>query len=51
MFVYPTNAQAKLPEVFSKFAQLPAEPARLDPVVIAKNRDGWIKTWSEVVLK
>jgi len=51
MFVYPTNSQAKLPEVFTKFAQLPAEPALLDPAVIAKNRDAWIKAWSEVILK
>jgi len=51
MFVYPTNTQAKLPDVFTKFAQLPSQPARLDPAVIAKNRDAWIKAWSEVVLK
>ncbi len=51
MFVYPTNSQAKLPDVFTKFAQLPPEPARLDPAVIAKNRDAWIKAWTEVVLK
>ncbi len=51
MFVYPVNSQAKLPDVFTKFAQLPPEPARLDPAVIAKNRDAWIKAWSEVVLK
>ena len=51
MFVYPTNTQAKLPDVFTKFAQLPAQPAILDPAVIAKNRDAWIKAWSEVVLK
>jgi thiamine transport system substrate-binding protein len=51
MFVYPTNTQAKLPDVFTKFAQLPPQPARLDPAVIAKNRDAWIKAWSEVVLK
>ena len=51
MFVYPTNTQAKLPDVFTKFAQLPPDPARLDPAVIAKNRDAWIKAWREVVLK
>lgn len=51
MFVYPANTQAKLPDVFTKFAQLPPEPARIDPAVIAKNRDAWIKAWSEVVLK
>lgn len=51
MFVYPANSQAKLPDVFTKFAQLPTEPARLDPAEISKNRDAWIKAWSEVVLK
>ncbi len=51
MYVYPTNTQAKLPDVFTKFVQLPAEPARLDPAVIAENRDAWIKAWTEAVLK
>ncbi len=51
MYVYPTNTQARLPDVFTKFAQLPPAPARLDPAVIAKNRDAWIQAWTEAVLK
>jgi thiamine transport system substrate-binding protein len=51
MFVYPTNSGAKLPEVFIKYAQLPLEPARMDPMVISSNREAWISAWTEAVLK
>jgi thiamine transport system substrate-binding protein len=51
MFVYPVNPQAALPDVFQKYAQLPAQPAQLSPDMIAKNRDAWIQAWNGVVLK
>jgi len=51
MYVYPVNPKAGLPEVFQKYAQLPSQPARLDPDQIAKNRDAWIQAWNGVVLK
>jgi thiamine transport system substrate-binding protein len=51
MFVYPANQQAKLPEPYQKFAQLPEKPATLDPALIAKNRDAWIQSWTEAVLR
>lgn len=51
MFVYPVNPDAKLPDVFEKFSQVPAHPATLDPEMIAKNRDAWIREWTEVVLR
>jgi thiamine transport system substrate-binding protein len=51
MFVYPANQQAKLPDSYQKFAQLPEKPATLDPALIAKNRDAWIKAWTETVLR
>ena len=41
MFVYPVNQKAVLPEPFQKFAQVPGQPATLDPQVIARNRDAW----------
>jgi thiamine transport system substrate-binding protein len=50
MFVYPTNAQAKLPDEFVKYAQTPEKPASMDPAAIAKNRDAWIQAWSDLVL-
>jgi thiamine transport system substrate-binding protein len=50
MYVYPVNPAAKLPEVFVKYAQVPEQPARLDPAVIAANRDKWIADWTDTVL-
>ncbi|MFZ5910170.1 MAG: thiamine ABC transporter substrate-binding protein [Chloroflexota bacterium] len=51
MFVFPVNPQAQLPEAFVKFAQIPSQPARLDPAVIAANREQWIAAWTETVLR
>ena len=51
MFVYPANQNAKLPEPFQKFSQLPEKPAALDPALIAKNRDAWIQDWTQAVLR
>ena len=51
MFVYPVNPDAMLPELFTKYAQAPSEPAVLSPDEIAANRDEWIQKWTDVVLK
>lgn len=51
MFVFPVNPAAKLPQVFERWAQVPAEPATLGPAEIAAHRDEWIKAWTEVVLR
>jgi thiamine transport system substrate-binding protein len=51
MFVYPVNPNAKLPDVFVKYAQAPEQTATLPPDVIAAKRDEWIQAWSDVVLK
>jgi len=51
MFVYPVVKGAALPEAFTKYAQVPAQPATLAPAEIAKNRDAWIKAWNDTVLK
>lgn len=50
-FVYPVNAQAKLPAVFAKWSKTATQPANLAPDVIAKNRDKWIEEWTNIVLK
>jgi thiamine transport system substrate-binding protein len=46
MFVYPVNPDAKVPDVFTQNAQVPAKPATLDPQTIAVNRDAWIQGWN-----
>jgi thiamine transport system substrate-binding protein len=51
MFVYPVNSQAKLPDVFVKYAQAPEQPARMDMAEISRNRDTWIQAWTETVLR
>ncbi len=51
MFVFPVNADAQLPEAFQKWAAVSDHPARLDPVLISTNRETWIKSWTDTVLK
>ncbi len=51
MWVYPTNSKAAVGELFEKWAQVPAEPVRLDPETIAANREAWIEAWTDVMLR
>jgi thiamine transport system substrate-binding protein len=51
MFVYPVHPQAKLPEVFTRFAPLPNDPVEMDPAQIEANRDRWVQAWSQTVLR
>ena len=51
MFVFPVNPNAELPEVFAQYAQIPDQPATLDPALIDANREAWINAWMEIVLE
>lgn len=51
MFVFPANTNADLPQEFVEWAQVPTEPAQLDPAEIDANRETWIEAWTEVVLR
>lgn len=51
MFVFPANADAKLPQVFKDHARITDSPASLMPQVIDANRDRWIQEWTEAILK
>ena len=51
MFVYPVNPEAKLPEVFTKFAAPPAQPVSVEPSAIDANRERWIQAWTDAVLR
>lgn len=48
-FVFPVNGEAVLPPEFVEHTTIPAEPSRLDPALIAENRERWIGEWSEVM--
>ncbi|MDO9174738.1 MAG: thiamine ABC transporter substrate-binding protein, partial [Actinomycetota bacterium] len=51
LFVYPANPTVLLPDVFTQFAVVPAEPLTLDPALIAANREQWQDQWTEIVLR
>lgn len=51
MFVYPVNTNAELPAVFIEHSVLPTDPALLDPDSIAQNREAWIESWTNTVLR
>jgi thiamine transport system substrate-binding protein len=51
MFVFPVNQEAELPDEFVQYAQIPDQPAELDPAEIAANREFWITEWTETVLR
>jgi len=51
MFVYPANTGAALPDLFVQFAEIPADPAQVDPAAIEANRESWIRAWTETMLR
>ena len=51
MWMFPANESAALPQVLVDFAQLPENPADVDPADIAAHREEWIEAWTEDVLR
>jgi thiamine transport system substrate-binding protein len=51
MFVYPVRTGVTLPAEFTRFAIIPRDPLTLTPAAISKGRDGWVTTWTDLVLR
>lgn len=51
MFVYPVRDDARLPRVFTEFAEVAPDPAVIAPGVIGRHREQWIEAWTERVLR
>jgi len=51
MFVFPAKPGVALPPEFTRWAQVPTNPATLSPDDIAAGRDAWIAAWTQTVLK
>jgi thiamine transport system substrate-binding protein len=51
MYVYPVRDGAELPDVFERFATLPADPIEIDPLAFGAERDDLIARWTDVVLR
>jgi ABC-type thiamine transport system substrate-binding protein len=48
MFVYPTNSDAVLPEVFVEHTTFPDSPVIMEPGTIRDNRERWIEEWTAI---
>jgi thiamine transport system substrate-binding protein len=51
MFVFPVRDGTPLPEVFTKFAEVPEHPWAVPPADIDAHRDAWIEQWTDTVLR
>jgi thiamine transport system substrate-binding protein len=51
MFVFPANTTANLPDVFLKHAKVTDAPASLPQDAINRNRDKWLREWTEQLLR
>jgi thiamine transport system substrate-binding protein len=48
MFVYPTNSDAVLPDVFVEHTTFPDSPVIMEPGTIRDNRERWIEEWTAI---
>jgi thiamine transport system substrate-binding protein len=51
MFVFPVRTGTALPDVFTKFADVPPSPLTLPPAEIGAERERWIEEWTDTVLR
>jgi thiamine transport system substrate-binding protein len=51
MWVFPVDPHVPLPEIFLKYAKQAEAPVMLTPAAIETNREYWIESWTEVVLR
>ena len=51
MWVYPVLKDVVPPDVFTQYAPLPKQVFSLSPAQIDANRDKWVQTWTNIVLK
>jgi thiamine transport system substrate-binding protein len=49
MYVFPVRAGTPLPRTWATFAVQPRHPFTVSPGRIAKNRDTWLRQWSDLV--
>ena len=49
MYVFPVAQGTPLPADWARFAVQPTKPWKVAPADIDKNRDAWLRTWSDLV--
>lgn len=51
MFVFPVRDDVRLPDVFTRFAEVPDDPLSLPVEEIGAGRERWIDAWTATVLR
>lgn len=51
MYVFPVRRGTPLPDVFTRFAQVAPHPFQVPADEIGRNRDTWIREWTDAVLR
>jgi thiamine transport system substrate-binding protein len=51
MYVFPVDDRAALPADWARFAKVAPRPFTVPPAEIAKNRDAWLRQWSDVTTR
>lgn len=51
MFVFPVNPDAELDQAFVDYLAIPDHPVDVAPSAIARNRETWIREWTEAILR
>jgi thiamine transport system substrate-binding protein len=51
LFVYPAHTSVELPAEFTDYSVVAGDPYTLEPTTIDENRDDWIETWTDIVLR
>jgi thiamine transport system substrate-binding protein len=51
MYVFPVDRAATLPADWAEFAKVAPKPYTVAPAEVAKNRDTWLREWSDVTTR
>lgn len=51
MYVYPVDTTVALPKGWASFAPVAPQPYAVDPAEVTKNRDSWLRDWSDVITR
>jgi thiamine transport system substrate-binding protein len=51
MYVFPVDEEAALPPAWSTYAKTAPKPFSVPPADIAKNRDTWLREWSDITTR
>jgi thiamine transport system substrate-binding protein len=48
MYVFPVDADAQLPELWATWAPPASDPIEVDPADVSRQREDWLREWSDV---